>query len=118
MSAHSETDPRDLALARIRVALADIAPEIPEDDIVPSASLRDDLRLDEVSVWALVTNLESLAKVRIRDADAEAARSVDDMIDLAVGDTDVSPKPAKAEEASDDDVMAAASDLASLFNNN
>ncbi|QOR48473.1 hypothetical protein INS90_04195 [Trueperella pecoris] len=79
-------DRHDLALARARVLLADIAPEIPEADIVPEASLTDDLRLDLVSVWALANGLEKLAKVEILDADICAARTLGELLEHALTD--------------------------------
>lgn len=116
MSTVGETNPQDLALARIRVALSDIAPEIPEDEIVPESHLLEDLQLDEVSVWALATNVESLARVRLKDADILTCEKVSDLMALIVGDDDSSAKKDDAAESSND-VMAAASDLANLFNN-
>lgn len=130
--------PKDVALARTRVALAELAPEIPENEIIYSADLRTDLYLDELTVWALAANLEKLAKVQIADADIAAARTVNDLCELAISDvpfTDAppaaasSPASAPASESAmlaaysseeDDepaDVMAAAADLAKLFNN-
>ncbi|QOR46404.1 hypothetical protein [Trueperella pecoris] len=79
-------DRHDLALARARVLLSDIAPEIPEADIVAEANLTDDLRLDLVSVWALANGLEKLAKVEILDADICAARTLGDLLEHALTD--------------------------------
>ncbi len=76
----------DLALARARVVLADIAPEIPQTEIVADARLREDLELDLVSTWALATGLEKLAKVPIDDADICAATTLGDLLSHALTD--------------------------------
>ncbi|QJC21641.1 hypothetical protein [Arcanobacterium buesumense] len=106
-----DAQPQDLALARIRVALDEIAPEIPDAEIVPQARLIDDLHLDEVSVWALVTNLEMLAKKHIADALIHQAHTVNDLIEL------IADKPIHApKEEEVHDVASAMADLATLFN--
>ena len=79
-------DQHDLALARARVLLAEIAPEIPEDEIIPGAHVADDLGLDLVSVWALATGLEKMAKVEINDADIAAATSLGSLLNQALSD--------------------------------
>lgn len=79
-------DQHDLALARARVLLAQIAPEIPGDEIVPGADLTDDLGLDLVSIWALATGLEKMAKVEINDADIAAATSLGSLLNHALSD--------------------------------
>ena len=70
----------DLALARARVVLADVAPEIPTSEIAPGARLSEDLELDQVSIWALAAGLEKLAKVQINDADICASTTLDDLL--------------------------------------
>lgn len=104
------TDPRDLALAQIRVALDDIAPEINDDEIVPDARLVDDLGLDEVSVWALVTNVEMISKKHVADSAIHALSSVEDLMVL------IMDEPAASQEDDAQDLASAAADLASLFN--
>ncbi|VEI12564.1 acyl carrier protein [Trueperella bialowiezensis] len=76
----------DLALARTRVLLADIAPEIPEAEIVPEARMEADLGLDVVSIWALATGLEKLAKVEIVDAAIAEATTIGDLMEHALSD--------------------------------
>lgn len=82
-------DRHDLALARARVLLAQIAPEIPEEDIVPQAHLVDDLGLDAVSIWALAAGLEKMAKVEINDADITASTTVASLLEHALSDVPV-----------------------------
>ncbi|USR80069.1 hypothetical protein [Arcanobacterium pinnipediorum] len=105
-----DVKPQDLALAQIRVALHDIAPEIPDEEIIASASLRTDLSLDEVSVWALITNVEMLAKKHIKDAHIPKISTVADLIDL------IADEPHHAPKEETRDIASAAADLASLFN--
>ncbi|MDO5025607.1 MAG: phosphopantetheine-binding protein [Trueperella sp.] len=137
--------PKDVALARTRVALAELAPEVPETEIIFSAGLRTELGLDELTIWALAANLEKLAKVQIADADIAAVNTVSELCELAISDvpftaepvTDppqettpgAAPAPASnaetnaatvtdsAADGETTDVMAAAADLAKLFNN-
>lgn len=79
-------DQHDLALARARVLLAEIAPEIPEDEIIPGAHVADDLGLDLVSLWALATGLEKMAKVDIKDADIIATTTLGSLLNHALSD--------------------------------
>ena len=95
-------DQHDLALARARVLLAQIAPEIPGDEIVPDADLTDDLGLDLVSIWALATGLEKMAKVEINDADIAAATSLGSLLDHALSDVPLEYQQADERAASDD----------------
>lgn len=77
---------QDLALARARVLLADIAPEIPEAEIVPEAELRGDLGLDVVSIWALAVGLEKMAKVEINDSHISTATTLASLLERALSD--------------------------------
>lgn len=77
---------QDLALARARVLLADIAPEIPEAQIVPEAQLRGDLGLDVVSIWALAVGLEKMARVEINDSHICAATTLAVLLEHALSD--------------------------------
>ena len=95
-------DQHDLALARARVLLAQIAPEIPGDEIVPDADLTDDLGLDLVSIWALATGLEKMAKVEINDADIAAATSLGSLLNHALSDVPLEYQQVDERAASDD----------------
>ncbi|QRV02813.1 hypothetical protein JTE88_03555 [Arcanobacterium phocisimile] len=106
----NNTEAKDLALAQIRVALHEIAPEIPDDEIVPDAQLRTELRLDEVSIWALVTNAEMLSKKHVADSQIPQLLTVADLIEL------IADEPRHVPEEETRDVASAAADLASLFN--
>ncbi|MDR6938974.1 hypothetical protein [Arcanobacterium hippocoleae] len=86
-----------VALAQIRVALAEISPEIPETEIYPAARLDSDLRLDLVSKWALAVELERLTKTEIKDAAIHAAVDVEDFMNL-IADSQVTQKLAAAED--------------------
>lgn len=110
MTEIENADPRDLALARIRVALATVASEIPEDEIVPSANIDDDLRLDLVSRWALARELEHMTNSRLVDADIRAAQTIADFMTMIGADQEKLDAP----EESIDDALAS---LAGLFGN-
>ena len=102
-------DQHDLALARARVLLAQIAPEIPGDEIVPDADLTDDLGLDLVSIWALATGLEKMAKVEINDADIAAATSLGSLLNHALSDVPLDYQQAdEGSGAASDDSKSAA----------
>lgn len=135
-------DQHDLALARARVLLAEISPEIPEDEIVPDAHVADDLGLDLVSLWAFATGLEKLAKVEINDADIIATTTLGSLLEHALSDVPLefhhseSPKETDNAEVENDvepqapsdamqteewaenhgDLQSALENLANLFN--
>ncbi|MCI7552254.1 MAG: hypothetical protein PUK40_02190 [Actinomycetaceae bacterium] len=136
---HEDDERYHLALARIRTLLAHIAPEIPEDEIVLNARLREDLRLDTVSIWALATQLEALARVEITDHDIRAATDIESLCTLALTEVpadlrnkrnDSAPASSVNRESEDDDhressgsgaqtsedLASAAADLAAFFN--
>ncbi|XCB30268.1 hypothetical protein RQN30_02215 [Arcanobacterium hippocoleae] len=70
------------ALAQIRVVLSEIAPEIPENEILPAANLFQDLGLDLVSKWALAVELEKITKSELLDKQITAAVTVADFMGL------------------------------------
>lgn len=110
MTEIENSDPRDLALARIRVALATVAPEIAEDEVVPAASIDDDLKLDLVSRWSMMRELELMTKSRLADEDIRNARTIADVMALIAAEK----KPKEPQEESMDDALAS---LAELFGN-
>lgn len=95
-------DQHDLALARARVLLAEIAPEIPEDEIIPGAHVADDLGLDLVSLWALATGLEKMAKVDIKDADIIATTTLGSLLEHALSDVPLEFQNSKSSKETDD----------------
>lgn len=108
--------PEQVALAQIRVSLADIAPEIPEQEIVPDARIFEDLRLDLVTKWALAVELERITKSELLDREIHAAATVSDFIQLISG-SEVTQKLARegqpvfrAENAADTSVSSIRSD--------
>ncbi|MFY9262831.1 MAG: acyl carrier protein [Actinomycetaceae bacterium] len=82
----SDADPCDIALAYIRVELAEIAPEIASEEIIPSAVLRNGLGLDELSVWALAVALEKSLKTEFVDQAISGLRTVADLVDLVLSE--------------------------------
>lgn len=95
-------DQHDLALARARVLLAEIAPEIPEDEIIPGAHVADDLGLDLVSLWALATGMEKMAKVDIKDADIIATTTLGSLLEHALSDVPLEFQNSKSSKETDD----------------
>lgn len=95
-------DQHDLALARARVLLAEISPEIPEDEIVPDAHVADDLGLDLVSLWALATGMEKMAKVDIKDADIIATTTLGSLLEHALSDVPLEFQNSKSTKETDD----------------
>ncbi|MFC5369957.1 hypothetical protein [Arcanobacterium bovis] len=125
-------DEQQLALARFRVALADIAPEIPETEANYPTALREELGLDTVSIWAIATQLERLAKVDLNDDLICQATHVSQLCEAiktpVPSDLDPSANTAKQAKAStsevqpahpsqleEDSQLASAADLRALF---
>lgn len=86
-----------VALAQIRVALSDIAPEIPETEILPTKNIFTDLHLDLLSKWALANEIEKIAKIEISDANITAAQTIADFMDI-LATSDVTKKLAAEEK--------------------
>ena len=87
----------------VRQILSEIAPEIPEAEITPDATFAE-LGLDDVSIWALATSMERVAKVQFKDADIGAATGIADLLALL---------PSQEES---EDLDSAMEDLAKFFN--
>lgn len=66
-------------LDKAREILASLAPEIPEDEITKDADLKENLRLDPVTIYALAVNLERALKIQIPDSQIESARTIADL---------------------------------------
>ncbi|MDO5723526.1 MAG: phosphopantetheine-binding protein [Flaviflexus sp.] len=75
-------------LEQVRSLLATIAPEIEEAEIVPEARIDDDLRLDQVSRFALGVGLERETKKTVPDRDICEAATLGDLMALFQADTD------------------------------
>lgn len=103
-------DQHNLALARARVLLKDIAPELPEDEIVSDAGLAEDLGLDIVSIWALAHGLEKMAKVEINDADISSATTLGNLLEHALSDVPIEFQQIDELESTYDDGGSALSD--------
>ncbi|MDY5584908.1 MAG: hypothetical protein SPG61_03865 [Arcanobacterium sp.] len=82
------TPEEKLALAQIRVSLAELAPEIPETEIIPEANLEQDLRLDITTHWVLACSLEQMTKQEFADAQIRQCQTVADLIALVVSPED------------------------------
>ncbi|MBM7825561.1 acyl carrier protein [Arcanobacterium pluranimalium] len=128
-------DEQQLALARFRVALADVAPEIPATEADYTSNLRDELGLDTVSIWAIATQLERLAKINILDDDVCAATTVAQLCEAIKTPVpaDLDPKSqirseadfqdsktrdaAQLSQLEEESQLASAADLRALFGN-
>lgn len=69
-------------MEHVTALLATIAPEIGEEEIIPEASIDGDLRLDEVSRFALAVGLERQTKTTVADEKICGAKTLSDLIAL------------------------------------
>jgi acyl carrier protein len=67
---------------KVRKVIADKIPEIDIEDIVPEASLIDDLGADSLTIVELVMSMEEIFEIEIDDEDAEKLITVQDAIDF------------------------------------
>jgi acyl carrier protein len=67
---------------KVRKVIADKIPEIDLEDIVPEASLIDDLGADSLTIVELVMSMEEIFEIEIDDEDAEKLITVQDAIDF------------------------------------
>ncbi len=66
---------------KVKKIIADKLPNIDIDDIVPEASLIDDLGADSLALVELVMSMEEKFDIDIDDEDAEKLKTVQDAID-------------------------------------
>ena len=62
--------------------IAEKIPNIDIDDIIPEASLIEDLGADSLTIVELVMSMEELFEIEIDDDDAEKLLTVQDAIDF------------------------------------
>lgn len=67
---------------KVKKAIAQKIPEIDIEDIVPQASLIEDLGADSLTIVELVMSMEEIFDIEIDDDDAEKLRTVQDAIDF------------------------------------
>lgn len=66
---------------KIKKVIAEKIPDIDIDDVVPEASLIEDLGADSLTIVELVMSMEEVFEIEIDDDDAETLVTVQDAID-------------------------------------
>lgn len=67
---------------KVKKVIAEKIPDIDIEDIVPEASLIDDLGADSLTIVELVMSMEEVFEIEIDDDDAEKLITVQDTIDF------------------------------------
>ena len=67
---------------KVKKVIAEKLPDIDYDDIVPEASLIDDLGADSLTIVELVMSMEEIFDIEIDDDAAETLKTVQDAIDF------------------------------------
>lgn len=67
---------------KVKKVIAEKIPEIDIEDIVPEASLIEDLGADSLTIVDLVMSMEEIFEIEIDDDDAEKLITVQDAIDF------------------------------------
>ncbi|MCP3876071.1 MAG: acyl carrier protein [Desulfobacteraceae bacterium] len=67
---------------KVRKVIAQKIPELDIEDIIPEASLIEDLGADSLTIVELVMSMEEIFEIEIDDEDAEKLITVQDAIDF------------------------------------
>ncbi len=67
---------------KVKKVIAEKIPGIDLEDIVPEASLIDDLGADSLTIVELIMSMEEIFEIEIDDDDAEKLITVQDAIDF------------------------------------
>jgi len=67
---------------KVKKVIAEKIPDIDIEDIVPEASLIEDLGADSLTIVELVMSMEEIFEIEIDDDDAEKLVTVQDAIDF------------------------------------
>ncbi len=67
---------------KVKKAIAEKIPNIDIEDVVPEASLIEDLGADSLTIVELVMSMEEIFEIEIDDDDAEKLLTVQDAIDF------------------------------------
>ena len=67
---------------KVRKVIAQKIPDIDIEDIVPEASLIEDLGADSLTIVELVMSMEEIFEIEIDEEDAEKLLTVQDAIDF------------------------------------
>lgn len=71
--------------AKVRKAIAEKLKDIDIEDVIPEASLIDDLGADSLTIVELIMSMEEIFEIEIDDDDAEKLITVQDAIDYIKG---------------------------------
>jgi acyl carrier protein len=67
---------------KVKKVIAEKIPDIDIDDVVPEASLIDDLGADSLTIVELIMSMEEIFEIEIDDEAAEKLVTVQDAIDF------------------------------------
>ncbi|MCD4718985.1 MAG: acyl carrier protein [Desulfobacula sp.] len=67
---------------KVKKVIAEKIPDLDIEDIVPEASLIEDLGADSLTIVELVMSMEEIFEIEIDDDDAEQLLTVQDAIDF------------------------------------
>ncbi len=67
---------------KVKKVIAEKIPDVDIEDIVPEASLIEDLGADSLTIVELVMSMEEIFEIEIDDEDAEKLITVQDAIDF------------------------------------
>ena len=67
---------------KVKKVIAEKIPDLDIEDIVPEASLIEDLGADSLTIVELVMSMEEIFEIEIDDDDAEKLLTVQDAIDF------------------------------------
>ncbi len=67
---------------KVKKVIAEKIPDIDIEDVVPEASLIEDLGADSLTIVELVMSMEEVFEIEIDDEDAEKLITVQDAIDF------------------------------------
>ncbi|MEX1298407.1 MAG: acyl carrier protein [Desulfotignum sp.] len=67
---------------KVKKVIAEKIPDIDIEDVVPEASLIDDLGADSLTIVELIMSMEEVFEIEIDDEDAEKLVTVQDAIDF------------------------------------
>jgi len=67
---------------KVKKVIAEKIPDIDIEDVVPEASLIEDLGADSLTIVELVMSMEEIFEIEIDDEDAEKLVTVQDAVDF------------------------------------
>jgi acyl carrier protein len=80
--AHPTTATTTIELEQLVTGVLVETLDLPAEDVVPAADLRDDLGLDSLDLLELLAAIEAHVGTRVEDTDVRATRTVGDAVAL------------------------------------